>query len=82
MEDLFEMITRKDTGRRGFRRRPDNLKEGALREALGGPASQREFLDLDHAIAARSTRQSETEALEFEPGSLEIVEEEELERED
>jgi len=50
---------------------------GALKEAMGGGiSSDKEFLDLDHAIASRSAKQSETEMLEYEPGSLEVEDEE------
>lgn len=68
MEDLFETMLQLNQvhGGRGARnkKREENLESGALIEALGGeylPGTRytREdsaWLDLDHAIAARSTR--------------------------
>jgi len=76
MEDLFDTILSMSDARTGRRKRSyqkdSSLAEHALREAMGADlnsnitASNRDWLDLDHAIAARSTRGTVADEFEYE----------------
>ncbi len=82
MEDLFETIRSMSDARtrRKFRAQSrdssDSLAESTLREALGADlvsennASSRDWADLDHAIASRSTRGSAADEFEYEDDYL------------
>jgi hypothetical protein len=75
MKDLFETFTQVRSSNKKIRRSREatQLESMALVDALGGE-SQRDnrWIDLDHALASGSHRESVSEELQFEPGPLEL----------
>ena len=82
MEDLFETFSQSNTRGRSKKKRQvtrDSLAGYSLQEAMGGELFQSSHLDsswfdLDHEIASKTGRKTESEELDFEPGFLEEVE--------
>ena len=86
MEDLFETFSQGNTRGRSKKKRlmnqktsRDSLAGYSLQEAMGGELFQSShtdssWFDLDHEIASKTGRKSESEELDFEPGFLEEVE--------
>ena len=75
MKDLFDTFTQVRSSHKRIRRSREatQLESMALVDALGGESHRDgRWIDLDHALASGSNRESVSEELQFEPGPLEL----------